>query len=97
MIALFNYVVQITLNYAGYNDETQPFMEGGGLRSRYYFHQMHFHWGSDDTHGSEHTVGSKPLYNKFFFFCFSLSGLKDIFFILADAQQKCTWYTIITL
>ena len=55
-----NDIVMLTLNYANYTEDTHPFIEGGGLSGKYYFHQMHFHWGSDDSHGSEHTFRSKP-------------------------------------
>jgi len=40
--------------------EDIPIMEGGGLPVRYKFAQVHFHWGSDDTKGSEHKVNGKP-------------------------------------
>lgn len=29
---------------------------GGGLDGTYDFVQLHFHWGANDTRGSEHTV-----------------------------------------
>ena len=34
----------------------RPFLEGGGLSDRYYFEQLHFHWGSDSSRGSEHRI-----------------------------------------
>jgi carbonic anhydrase len=37
-----------------------PTLRGGGLNNPYVFKQLHFHWGSDDTHGSEHLVDSNP-------------------------------------
>jgi len=40
--------------------EDIPTMEGGGLPAKYKFAQVHFHWGSDDTKGSEHKVNGKP-------------------------------------
>jgi len=36
-----------------------PLMYGGGLPHSYKFAQTHFHWGSDSSKGSEHTVGGK--------------------------------------
>ncbi|XP_037777682.1 carbonic anhydrase 3-like isoform X1 [Penaeus monodon] len=32
-----------------------PFIKGGGLEGVYVFSNFHFHWGSDDSKGSEHT------------------------------------------
>jgi len=37
--------------------EYTPIMSGGGLPSSYKFAQIHFHWGADDTKGSEHLIG----------------------------------------
>lgn len=31
-------------------------VSGGGLDSDYQVAQFHFHWGSNDTNGSEHTI-----------------------------------------
>ena len=33
-----------------------PYVTGGGLEGRYNFVQLHFHWGSDSSHGSEHLI-----------------------------------------
>ncbi|XP_011304952.1 carbonic anhydrase 2 [Fopius arisanus] len=40
-----------------------PFITGGPLRGEYLFTQLHFHWGEDNTVGSEHTTdgSSYPL------------------------------------
>ncbi|XP_070212140.1 carbonic anhydrase 3-like isoform X2 [Littorina saxatilis] len=35
-------------------------VNGGGLRSEYKVLQFHFHWGSDNTQGSEHTISGVP-------------------------------------
>lgn len=32
---------------------------GGGLPGTYIVDQFHFHWGSDDTRGSEHEINGK--------------------------------------
>ena len=32
---------------------------GGPLRDKYVFEKFQFHWGMDDSYGSEHTVGGK--------------------------------------
>jgi len=34
-----------------------PLLSGGGLPHSYKFAQIHFHWGADDSKGSEHLVG----------------------------------------
>ncbi|KHN71490.1 Putative carbonic anhydrase 5, partial [Toxocara canis] len=34
-----------------------PTVTGGGLGDRYKLRQIHFHWGSTDNSGSEHTIG----------------------------------------
>jgi len=39
--------------------EETPIMEGGGLPAAYKFSQVHFHWGSKDSQGSEHQVDGK--------------------------------------
>ena len=31
-------------------------LEGGNLNGSYQIKQFHFHWGQDDSEGSEHTV-----------------------------------------
>jgi len=33
-----------------------PTISGGGLDETFNFQQLHFHWGSDSTKGSEHTI-----------------------------------------
>ncbi|XP_076166220.1 carbonic anhydrase 1 [Ptiloglossa arizonensis] len=34
----------------------RPFISGGPLAADYTFSQMHFHWGENEMHGSEHTI-----------------------------------------
>lgn len=34
----------------------RPYLTGGPLKDSYVFSQIHFHWGSDEREGSEHTV-----------------------------------------
>jgi len=59
----------IGYDYSGKNDtlvndghaikmesNNRPIVQGGGLPGVYQFAQYHFHWGSDDNQGSEHTV-----------------------------------------
>ncbi len=37
-------------------DDALPSISGGELNGEYIFHQLHFHWGHDDTRGSEHVI-----------------------------------------
>ena len=39
-----------------YYSNDWPHVSGGNLQNKYLFHQLHFHWGSSDSAGSEHTV-----------------------------------------
>lgn len=36
--------------------ESQPTITGGPLNGVYEFHQLHFHWGENDTMGSEDLI-----------------------------------------
>ena len=38
-----------------------PHISGGPLKEKYNFHQIHFHWGTSDSVGSEHSVSCKCL------------------------------------
>jgi Eukaryotic-type carbonic anhydrase. len=38
--------------------ELVPYISGGPLEGEYVFSQLHFHWGTSDNIGSEHTVGN---------------------------------------
>lgn len=57
VMRLFNngHTIALTL---GPNDIT-PTMTGGGLKDFYVFDSLHFHWGKDNSAGSEHTVSGK--------------------------------------
>jgi carbonic anhydrase len=39
-----------------HKSQPAPTIYGGGLPGKYTFAQFHFHWGSNDTKGSEHTI-----------------------------------------
>jgi len=41
---------------------------GGGLPGIYQFEQLHFHWGSYDLRGSEHTIDQVRVISELFFF-----------------------------
>jgi carbonic anhydrase len=45
---------------SGFGDwgDSQPFIFGGALEGKYKLLQIHFHWGSVDSEGSEHTLGT---------------------------------------
>ena len=43
-----------------YPEEKLPYITGGGLDGRYNFVQLHFHWGSDSSQGSEHLIQYRP-------------------------------------
>lgn len=40
------------------DSEPQPQVSGGPLHGVYEFAQLHFHWGENDTYGSEDTINS---------------------------------------
>lgn len=40
------------------DSEVQPQVSGGPLTGLYEFSQFHFHWGENDTYGSEDTINS---------------------------------------
>ncbi|GAU88508.1 hypothetical protein RvY_01195 [Ramazzottius varieornatus] len=46
------------VQFSGYF-RTPPQLQGGNLPGKYIFEQMHFHWGSNATLGSEHLVDQK--------------------------------------
>ncbi|XP_022239429.1 carbonic anhydrase 2-like [Limulus polyphemus] len=41
------------------DDSNVPKIQDGGLKAEYKFQQLHFHWGSENTTGSEHTLNNK--------------------------------------
>lgn len=44
--------------HADWGAEKAPELSGGPLRAPYTFWQMHFHWGTDNLRGSEHTINN---------------------------------------
>src|SRR5271155_3993915 len=43
-----------------YIDQAEPLViSGGGLPADYHLLQLHFHWGSDSSEGSEHMIGHR--------------------------------------
>ena len=50
-VSLFFAAAQV--NLAG------PCVSGGGLDGEYNVGQFHFHWGRDDSRGSEHTIDGR--------------------------------------
>ncbi|GAB6030171.1 Carbonic AnHydrase [Chamberlinius hualienensis] len=57
VMKLFNNGHTIAMSL-GKNDIT-PTLSGGGLKDYYVFDSLHFHWGKDNSAGSEHTVSGK--------------------------------------
>ena len=49
----------ISLTAKLYLDGTNLTISDGGLGDTYIFGQLHFHWGENDTFGSEHTIDSE--------------------------------------
>jgi len=49
----------LQLNAGSYLANTAPSVSQGGLPGHYTFAQFHFHWGSKDSQGSEHTIDGK--------------------------------------
>ena len=47
-------------NAAGQSTVPVPAIRGGGLVGIFLLDHIHFHWGNDDTHGSEHFINSRP-------------------------------------
>lgn len=39
-----------------WNEGDRPYIRGGPLKTKYYFEQFHFHWGSNNSLGSEHVL-----------------------------------------
>lgn len=56
------HTVQLHLprNAEGLSTVPIPSVEGGGLTGTFLLDHIHFHWGDDDTHGSEHFINSRP-------------------------------------
>ncbi|XP_047736802.1 putative carbonic anhydrase 3 [Hyalella azteca] len=66
-IYFYNYEVipeqQIAINNGEqlqvmHNSKVPPSIKGGGLHGTYLLSQYHFHWGSDSSKGSEHTINT---------------------------------------
>ena len=56
------HTVQLRLprNRAGQPTLPTPAIQGGGLVGTFLLDNIHFHWGNDDAHGSEHFINSRP-------------------------------------
>ena len=52
--------LQLPKNSTGEFNLPIPAIQGGGLNGIYLLDHIHFHWGHDDSHGSEHLIDSKP-------------------------------------
>lgn len=47
------------MTYFNESNKTKPYIKHGPLCENYLLEQIHFHWGSKDHTGSEHTVNGK--------------------------------------
>uniref|UniRef100_A0A182LT46 Carbonic anhydrase n=1 Tax=Anopheles culicifacies TaxID=139723 RepID=A0A182LT46_9DIPT len=67
IVGLSNLPLSITAENEGYSVKftpkwsfwSRPMMRGGPLKTVYFFEQMHFHWGPNNTQGSEHTIDGR--------------------------------------
>uniref|UniRef100_A0A182KED8 Carbonic anhydrase n=1 Tax=Anopheles christyi TaxID=43041 RepID=A0A182KED8_9DIPT len=67
IVGLHNRPIAITAENEGYSVKftpqwgfrTRPIMRGGPLKTPYFFEQMHFHWGRNNTEGSEHRINGQ--------------------------------------
>ncbi|KAI9562922.1 alpha-carbonic anhydrase [Daphnia sinensis] len=50
-----NESVKLKIETEDFDKDNLPFISGGGLPGRYYFEQLHFHWG-EGSRGSEHKI-----------------------------------------
>jgi hypothetical protein len=47
------------VTFTGYTDSSSPKIAYGGLPGVFKLVGLHFHWGSDDSQGSEHRVDNR--------------------------------------
>uniref|UniRef100_A0A182Q1Z8 Carbonic anhydrase n=1 Tax=Anopheles farauti TaxID=69004 RepID=A0A182Q1Z8_9DIPT len=67
LVGLNNLPASITVENEGYSvkftprwrERGRPLLRGGPLKPAYFFEQMHFHWGPNNTEGSEHTIDGR--------------------------------------
>ncbi|XP_312595.6 carbonic anhydrase 7 [Anopheles gambiae] len=67
IVGLKNRPTYITAENEGYSVKftpkwgfrTRPMMRGGPLKTAYFFEQMHFHWGPNNSEGSEHRINGE--------------------------------------
>ncbi|CAB4000264.1 Carbonic anhydrase 2, partial [Paramuricea clavata] len=48
-----------SVTFSGYTDSSNPKIANGGLPGVFKLVEFHFHWGSDDSQGSEHRVNNR--------------------------------------
>ena len=69
-----------------------PTVYGGPLTGLYELSQIHFHWGTDNNVGSEHTVANQT----YVFFLFNY--IRSLIVIMLSISHllvtlwKCTWF-----
>ena len=47
-----------SISFSGFTDSNSPKISGGGLPGEFKLVGMHFHWGNDNSLGSEHHVNN---------------------------------------
>ena len=50
---------------ANNDSDEMPYIINGGLEDKYNFYQLHFHWGKDDSRGSEHRINGQRFHSLF--------------------------------
>ena len=70
-----------------FDDEAQNTLSGGPLVGRYHLAQIHGHWSSRDSEGSEHTVNGKAYPSE-------VSSLEQGFILMLINSLRSTLYTI---
>merc|ERR1712186_305304 len=63
-------------------------ISGGGLDGRYYFEQLHFHWGDNSAIGSEHTVHGRRFPLEMHLVHFSSEAQMQLFRLLETAEPS---------
>ena len=79
ILCRFNFSAKVTLSA---DSDSAYSVSGGGLPAAYNAAQFHFHWGSDDTKGSEHTVSGKE-------FPMEVTNIGEHFFIESVLVIQC--------
>ena len=59
-VFLITFLCAVKLQLQAYEaGDDLPYIMDGGMTDKYNFYELHFHWGSDNRHGSEHQIDGK--------------------------------------